>query len=137
VNRSNRGETEVEKLVGDVSVSESIADTTSQPSLQSIAHEVENPKNEGEVLVSESSMEISKQSSPQSARRSDAERKAFLEADPRAQEAKPHEVLCRSCQKWIKLSANRPYILGNWHAHQQRCSGVVLVVIFSTLHFFY
>ncbi|KIJ57773.1 hypothetical protein HYDPIDRAFT_34803 [Hydnomerulius pinastri MD-312] len=56
-------------------------------------------------------------------RRSEAERIAILQADPRAQEVKPHEVFCRSCQKWIKLSINQPYSLANWQSHQQRCSG--------------
>jgi hypothetical protein len=88
-----------------------------------IQTEVEKP--EGEVSVSESSQDITKQLSPQSPRQSDAKRKALLEEDPRAQEVKPHEVLCRSCQKWIKLSIDHSYLLGNWHAHQQRCSGVV------------
>lgn len=88
-----------------------------------IKTEVEKP--EGEVSVSELSQDITKQLSPQSPRQSDAERKALLEEDPRAQEVKPHEVLCRSCQKWIKLSIDHSYLLGSWHAHQQRCSGVV------------
>jgi hypothetical protein len=106
-------------------------DVTKQPSLQLAEGEAgveQHP--EGEVLVSGSSLYINKQSSPNN----DAERKAFLEADPRAQEIRLHEILCRSCQKWIKLSAGR---LGNWHSHQQRCSGVVLVVFFFLMqHYF-
>ncbi|KAI6041315.1 hypothetical protein EDC04DRAFT_2985934, partial [Pisolithus marmoratus] len=47
---------------------------------------------------------------------------AVLQADSRAQEIKPFEVLCRACQKWIKLSPHS-YSLSNWQAHQQRCSG--------------
>lgn len=131
MNRSHSGEIDEGKPEVDVSIAESSMDVTEQPSLQSIggAAEVENQKPEGDIPVSESSLDITNQSSPPSARKNDATRKAFLEADPRAQEVKPHEVLCRSCQKWIKLG-NRPYLLGNWHAHQQRCSGVVLVVIF-------
>ncbi|KAF9224029.1 hypothetical protein BS17DRAFT_780368 [Gyrodon lividus] len=61
--------------------------------------------------------------STRSIRRSEAEIIAFLQADSRAEEVKPHEVLCRSCQKWIKLSINAPYALTNWESHQQRCSG--------------
>ncbi|KAG2128594.1 hypothetical protein DEU56DRAFT_819149 [Suillus clintonianus] len=87
--------------------------------------ETELEKSEAEALESELSMEITKQPSPQPAQKSDAERKALLEEDPRAQEVKPHEVLCRSCQKWIKLSIDHVYLLGNWLAHQQRCSGVI------------
>ncbi|KAG0709418.1 hypothetical protein DFH29DRAFT_888359 [Suillus ampliporus] len=94
-------------------------------SKESHRSETEVEKPEGDVSVAELSLEITKPPSPQSARKSDAERKALLEGDPRAQEIKPHEVLCRSCQKWIKLSIGQAYLLGNWHAHQQRCSGVV------------
>ncbi|KAG1860669.1 hypothetical protein DFJ58DRAFT_778444 [Suillus subalutaceus] len=100
-------------------------DPRSPVSKKSHPSETEVEKPEGAVSVLELSQEITKQPSPQSARQSDAERKALLEEDPRAQEVKPHEVLCRSCQKWIKLSIDHAYILGNWHAHQQRCSGVV------------
>lgn len=49
-------------------------------------------------------------------------RLAVLQADPRVLEIKPYEVLCRGCQKWIKLSP-QPYTLSNWQGHQQRCSG--------------
>ncbi|KAG1880538.1 hypothetical protein C8R48DRAFT_684464 [Suillus tomentosus] len=100
-------------------------DPRSPVSKKSYRDETEVEKPEGDVSVSELSQEITNQSSPQSARQDDAERKALLEEDPRAQEVKPHEILCRSCQKWIKLSIDHAYVLGNWHTHQQRCSGVV------------
>ncbi|KAG2157679.1 uncharacterized protein EDB93DRAFT_805936 [Suillus bovinus] len=100
-------------------------DPQSPISKKSHRGETEVEKPEGEVSVSELSQDITKQPSPQSAQQGDVERKALLEEDPRAQEVKPHEVLCRSCQKWIKLSIDHAYALGNWHAHQQRCSGVV------------
>ncbi|KDQ61517.1 hypothetical protein JAAARDRAFT_30966 [Jaapia argillacea MUCL 33604] len=58
-------------------------------------------------------------------RRSEPERKAFLEADPRVEEFKDHEVLCKGCHKWIKLSTKQRYALYNWQNHQQRCSGAV------------
>ncbi|KAI6113014.1 hypothetical protein F5141DRAFT_1110965 [Pisolithus sp. B1] len=54
--------------------------------------------------------------------KSESTRLAVLQADPRAQEIKPYEVLCRTCQKWIKLS-EQPYTLSNWQGHQLRCSG--------------
>ncbi|KAG1725738.1 hypothetical protein EDB19DRAFT_1929996 [Suillus lakei] len=100
-------------------------DPRSPVSKESHRSETEVEKPDAEVSVSELSPGITMQPSPQSARQSDAERKVLLEEDPRAQEVKPHEVLCRSCQKWIKLSIDHAYLLGNWHAHQQRCSGVV------------
>ncbi|KAI6130144.1 hypothetical protein EV401DRAFT_2255275 [Pisolithus croceorrhizus] len=54
--------------------------------------------------------------------KSESTRLAVLQADPRAQEIKPYEVLCRRCQKWIKLS-DQSYTLSNWQGHQLRCSG--------------
>ncbi|EGN96842.1 hypothetical protein SERLA73DRAFT_185039 [Serpula lacrymans var. lacrymans S7.3] len=58
-----------------------------------------------------------------SASKTESERLSFLEADPRAQEIRPHEVLCRSCQKWVRLAATQKYALGNWSVHQGRCCG--------------
>jgi len=58
-----------------------------------------------------------------SARRTESERQGILERDPRAEQVLPHEVLCKKCQKWIKLAVKQRYALGNWNAHQQRCSG--------------
>jgi len=55
-------------------------------------------------------------------RRSVAQRQAYLEADPRAEVVKPHEVLCRTCQRWIKLG-KLPYGLSNWTRHHKSCSG--------------
>ncbi|KAH7915276.1 hypothetical protein BJ138DRAFT_147906 [Hygrophoropsis aurantiaca] len=52
----------------------------------------------------------------------EAARLARLKADPRAQEIKPHEVLCRSCHKWIQLSSSQAYALDNWEIHPQQCS---------------
>lgn len=104
-------------------------DPRSPVSKKSHRSETEMEKPEGEVSVSELSQEITKQPSPQSARQTDAEKKALLEEDPRAQEVRPHEVLCRSCQKWIKLSIDHTHLLGNWHAHQQRCSRVVPSIV--------
>lgn len=132
VNTSHSGETERENPEGDVLVSESIMDVTKRASPQSAGGEAEaevgKQEPEEDILLSESNPDKS-QPSPRTVRRNDAERKAFLEADPRAQEVRPHEALCRSCQKWIQLGT-RPYLLSNWNSHQQRCSGVVFVAIF-------
>lgn len=58
-------------------------------------------------------------------RRTEAERQSILESDPRAEQVLPNEVLCKKCQKWVKLSAKQLYALGNWNQHQQRCSGTL------------
>ncbi|KAI0061002.1 hypothetical protein BV25DRAFT_1887478 [Artomyces pyxidatus] len=63
--------------------------------------------------------------SDKSVRKGEAERQAYFEADPRAEEVRPYEVLCKTCQKWIKLETIRRYALTNWKAHQSRCSGSI------------
>lgn len=55
-------------------------------------------------------------------RRTEGQRRAFLRNDVQAQEVEPQRVLCRVCEKWIKLSAVCNYGAGNWLAHKQRCS---------------
>ncbi|KAK7061065.1 hypothetical protein VNI00_000800 [Paramarasmius palmivorus] len=58
--------------------------------------------------------------------RSEAERKAILEADTRALDVQPDQVLCKRCKKWIRLGGKTArYALKNWETHQQRCSGVM------------
>lgn len=59
--------------------------------------------------------------------KTESSRLAVLQADFRAQEIKPHEVFCRACQKWIKLSPHQPYVLTNWQSHQQHCTGSTYV----------
>ncbi|KAG5219718.1 Peroxisomal targeting signal receptor [Salix suchowensis] len=49
------------------------------------------------------------------------ERKAILEADPRAAEVRAESILCKKCNKWIKLTKGRQYILRHWNEHQSRC----------------
>ncbi|KAL1747852.1 hypothetical protein HDZ31DRAFT_30973, partial [Schizophyllum fasciatum] len=58
-------------------------------------------------------------------RRSEAERKAILEADSRAEELEPMQALCRKCHKWIKLSSKQRYALSNWNRHQRSCADSV------------
>ncbi|KAF7308920.1 hypothetical protein MKEN_01092500 [Mycena kentingensis (nom. inval.)] len=54
------------------------------------------------------------------------ERKAELEADPRAEEVAPDQVLCRKCQKWIRLSTKSMYALANWNQHQLSCGDEIV-----------
>lgn len=58
-------------------------------------------------------------------RRNEAERYAYLQADPQAVEIQPFEVLCKTCQKWIKLNNKLRYSLNNWQSHQKRCGGTL------------
>ncbi|KAF8630147.1 hypothetical protein AX15_003099 [Amanita polypyramis BW_CC] len=54
-------------------------------------------------------------------RRTESERKAWLEADSRAEEIQPEQVKCRGCKRWIRLSTKRPYTIYPWQKHQERC----------------
>ncbi|KAG6811649.1 hypothetical protein H0H92_006464 [Tricholoma furcatifolium] len=45
----------------------------------------------------------------------------ILTNDPNVSSVKPHEVLCRNCGTWIRLSNKVPYKLANWKAHTQVC----------------
>lgn len=60
-------------------------------------------------------------------RRSEAERKAYLEADSNAQDIEDHQATCKACGKTVKLGNAIKYTLGPWIKHQERCSGAVFV----------
>jgi hypothetical protein len=53
----------------------------------------------------------------------EAERQAYLEGDPRSEEVRPYEVLCKTCKKWVQLGNKTRYALNHWKEHQKRCSG--------------
>lgn len=54
--------------------------------------------------------------------RTEAQRRAYLEADSRVEEFKDHEVQCKDCKRLIKLGTARKYMLQKWNLHKQRCS---------------
>lgn len=60
-------------------------------------------------------------------RRNESERLAYLKADPQAVDIQPYEVLCKTCQKRIKLNNKLKYSLNNWQSHQKRCGGSLWV----------
>jgi len=55
----------------------------------------------------------------------EAERQAYLEGDPRSEEVRPYEVLCKTCKKWVQLGNKTRYSLNHWKEHQKRCSGSI------------
>lgn len=60
-------------------------------------------------------------------RRNAQERQALLEADPTIQTLEPYQVLCKNCQKWVKLSKSSTYSAHNWDRHKRSCSDTVCV----------
>ncbi|KAF8075107.1 hypothetical protein FPV67DRAFT_614469 [Lyophyllum atratum] len=53
------------------------------------------------------------------------QRKTVLEADPCISVVKPHEVLCRNCGQWIRLSSTQAYKDYNWKTHSLSCNAAV------------
>ncbi|KZP19375.1 hypothetical protein FIBSPDRAFT_828258 [Athelia psychrophila] len=58
-------------------------------------------------------------------RRNAQERQAILEADPNIQTLEPYKVLCKICQRWVKLSKSSTYSAHNWDRHKRSCSDTV------------
>ncbi|KAI0079384.1 hypothetical protein K474DRAFT_1659198 [Panus rudis PR-1116 ss-1] len=78
---------------------------------------------EGEASDDDDAVSIAASTTTTRARRTtEAERKAQLEADPRAGEVRPQEVFCLGCKKWIRLGSKTNYALGNWNGHIARCT---------------
>ncbi|KAJ7576997.1 hypothetical protein C8J56DRAFT_972084 [Mycena floridula] len=83
--------------------------------------EEDNQDNESDV----GSIAPSVAQSEATVRRTEEERKAILEADPRALKVEAEQVFCKRCQKWIRLSSKTRFALTNWNRHQQSCSDAV------------
>ena len=67
--------------------------------------------------------------------KSEAERQAYLEGDPRSEEVRPYEVLCKTCKKWVQLGNKTRYSLSHWKEHQKRCSGSMRVYLLGLRSF--
>jgi len=52
-------------------------------------------------------------------RRTEAERRAYLEAHPNSGEVRPGEIFCVLCHRWIKLAIKQNYVTSNWDVHQK------------------
>ncbi|KAJ6556250.1 hypothetical protein B0H19DRAFT_1071366 [Mycena capillaripes] len=56
--------------------------------------------------------------------RTEAQRRALLEADPWTVAVAPHHVICRGCTHTIRLDKRSRYYPGLWEKHRERCEGV-------------
>lgn len=101
----------------------------SRPSVSNVS---KSPEKEDEAQSDEDdgTSSITQSVSDHSKRKTEVERQTILETDPRTEEVRPYEVLCKTCQKWIKLGTKQRYALGNWRGHQKRCSGSLSVPCF-------
>ncbi|KAG5351096.1 hypothetical protein C0989_008004 [Termitomyces sp. Mn162] len=55
------------------------------------------------------------------AKRTEEERKAYLGSDPYVERFEAYRVLCKSCDKWIRLRPNSTYCSIPWDAHRKSC----------------
>ncbi|TFK91462.1 hypothetical protein K466DRAFT_643926 [Polyporus arcularius HHB13444] len=56
-----------------------------------------------------------------SARKTEAERRQFMEDDPNSGEVEAHRVFCKACNDWVDLNPSRRYIMKNWLEHRRQC----------------
>ncbi|KAI0697832.1 hypothetical protein C8T65DRAFT_661466 [Cerioporus squamosus] len=58
-----------------------------------------------------------------SSRKTEAERRQFMEEDPNSGEVEAHRVFCKACNDWVDLNPSRRYIMKNWVEHRRQCKG--------------
>lgn len=67
-------------------------------------------------------------------RRTESQRREFLEEDPLVEQLEVDRALCKNCKKWIKLSNVQTYSTSNWTKHRPRCAVAVSVRFDSLPH---
>ncbi|KAK7044007.1 hypothetical protein VNI00_008176 [Paramarasmius palmivorus] len=77
------------------------------------------------ILYTPTSLSISQGQGPppkrRRAKRTEEERIAYLKSDPYVAEFEAYKVLCKSCDKWIRLRPNSTYCSIPWDAHRKSC----------------
>ncbi|KAH9846139.1 hypothetical protein C2E23DRAFT_898781 [Lenzites betulinus] len=54
-------------------------------------------------------------------RKTEAERRQFLEEDSQSGDVEAHRVFCKACNVWIELNPKRRYIMRLWLEHRKQC----------------
>ena len=57
-------------------------------------------------------------------RKTEAERRQFLEEDPNSGDVEPHRVYCKACDNWVDLNPKLKYIMRLWLEHRKQCKGI-------------
>jgi len=89
------------------------------------AHNEEEAAPDGSEGYNDVTSAVQSTSEKQRRFKGEAERQAYLEADPRSEEVRPYEVLCKTCKKWVQTGNKTRYSLNHWKDHQKRCSGSI------------
>lgn len=61
------------------------------------------------------------ESSKARARKTESERRQFLEEDPSSGDVEAHKVFCKACDSWVELNPKRRYIMRLWLEHKKQC----------------
>ncbi|KAI8996619.1 hypothetical protein BD414DRAFT_478552 [Trametes punicea] len=65
------------------------------------------------------------ESSKMRTRKTEAERRQFLEEDPNTGAVEPHRVFCKACDHWVALNPKLRYVMRLWLEHKKQCNGAV------------
>ncbi|KAL6309276.1 hypothetical protein BKA93DRAFT_759405 [Sparassis latifolia] len=82
----------------------------------------QTPRAQSPDSMADDRSSIGESSKPSSrARKTEAERKEFLESDPYSGEVEPHRVFCTACKEWVQLNPKLRYIMRLWLVHRKEC----------------
>ncbi|KAI0773318.1 hypothetical protein BD413DRAFT_541129 [Trametes elegans] len=65
------------------------------------------------------------ESSKARSRKTEAERRQFLEEDPNTGEVQAHRVFCKACDAWVDLNPKLRFIMRLWLEHKKQCKNAV------------
>ncbi|KAL7280420.1 hypothetical protein ACG7TL_005348 [Trametes sanguinea] len=86
----------------------------------SVAQRTETPEDGADDRSS-----IGESASKMRSRKTEAERRQFLEEDPNTGEVEPHRVFCKACDSWIDLNPKLKYVMRLWLEHKKQCKSIV------------
>ncbi|KAI0664265.1 hypothetical protein C8Q70DRAFT_946545 [Cubamyces menziesii] len=100
----------------DMSPTKPISSASTKPRSQ-IAQRTETPEDGADDRSSIG------ESSKMRIRKTEAERRQFLEEDPNSGDVEPHRVFCKACDGWVDLNPKLKYIMRLWLEHRKQCKG--------------
>jgi hypothetical protein len=83
-------------------------------------HRSHNSSSSGTSIIFDISSSM-KPAQRRRAKRTEEERIEYLRSDPYVAQFEAYKVLCKSCDKWIRLRPNSTYCSIPWDAHRKSC----------------
>ncbi|KAI9062543.1 hypothetical protein FKP32DRAFT_1573873 [Trametes sanguinea] len=103
----------------EVSPTKPISSASTKPR-STIAQRTETPEDGADDRSS-----IGESSAKMRSRKTEAERRQFLEEDPNTGDVEPHRVFCKACDSWIDLNPKLKYVMRLWLEHKKQCKSIV------------